>query len=131
VATLFDFPKKQLAAFLANSARRGGLTSVLSMTGTKQMVLQTPAPPAQGGWPTETGVMTMSTMKTLMLAAVTALSLGTGAAMAQVEGGNTYPVATTAQPATPGLIPSGSSDVTPAIQAPLNWQNVPAHAGEG
>jgi hypothetical protein len=39
-ATLFDFPEKRLAAFLANSARRAGLVSVLSMTGTKQMVLQ-------------------------------------------------------------------------------------------
>ena len=73
----------------------------------------------------------MNTMKTVMLAAVTALSLGTSAAMAQVEGGNTYPVAPIAQPAGAGLIQSGSSDVTPAIQAPLNWQNVPALAGEG
>jgi hypothetical protein len=39
-ATLFDFPKERLAAFLANSARRAGLVSVVSMTGTKQMVLQ-------------------------------------------------------------------------------------------
>jgi hypothetical protein len=75
--------------------------------------------------------MTMNTMKTLMLAAVTALSLGTGAAMAQVEGGSTYPVAPIAQPAGAGQIESGSSDVTPATPAPLNWQNVPALAGEG
>jgi hypothetical protein len=34
--------------------------------------------------------MTMNTMKTLMLAGITALSLGTGNAMAQ-EGGSDYP----------------------------------------
>jgi hypothetical protein len=75
--------------------------------------------------------MTMNSMKTLMLAAVTALSLSTGAAMAQVEGGSTYPAAPISQPSGAGQIQSGSSDVTPATPAPLNWQNVPALAGEG
>jgi hypothetical protein len=73
----------------------------------------------------------MNTMKTLMLAGFTALSLGMGTAMAQVEGGSTYPVAPVAQPAGAGLIQSGSSDVTPATQAPLNWQEVPALGGQG
>jgi hypothetical protein len=72
--------------------------------------------------------MTMNTMKTLMLTAVTALSLSAGAAMAQ-EGGSTYPVAPVAQPAGDGLIQSGSSDVT--TQAPLSWQNLPAYGGQG
>ena len=73
----------------------------------------------------------MNTVKVHLLAAVTALALSASAAMAQVEGGSTYPVAPIAQPAGAGLIQSGSSDVTPAIQAPLNWQNVPALDGEG
>jgi hypothetical protein len=127
-ATPFDFWKKCITVFPANSVWLRGLQPRLSMTGPKAMVLQTPAPPAPGGWSIETGVMAM---KTLMLAAVTALSLGAGAAMAQVEGGNTYPIAPITQPAGVGLIQSGSSDVTPAIQGPLNWQKVPALAGEG
>jgi hypothetical protein len=70
----------------------------------------------------------MTTLKSLMLAAVTALSLGASAAMAQ-EGGSTYPLAPVAQPAGTGLTQSGSSDVT--IEAPMNWQNLPSFAGQG
>jgi hypothetical protein len=73
----------------------------------------------------------MNTVKTLMFTAVTALSLGMGTAMAQVEGGNTYPSAIPTQPAGPGLVQSGSSDVMPVTPAPLNWQNVPALGGQG
>jgi hypothetical protein len=69
----------------------------------------------------------MTTPKSLMLAAVTALSLSAGAAMAQ-EGGSTYPVAPP-QPAGAGLIQSGSPDVT--TEAPMNWQNLPSFAGQG
>jgi hypothetical protein len=86
--------------------------------------------------------MTMNTMKTLMLAGFTALSLGMGTAMAQ-EGGSTYEVAPdywapssiAARDAQAGLIQSGSSDVTPtnsgATQAPLNWQSLPTYPGQG
>jgi hypothetical protein len=62
----------------------------------------------------------MTTIKTLGFAAVTALSLGVGAAMAQ-EGpnatvsGSTYfgsqPAAIQGQTAQPGMVQSGSSDV--------------------
>jgi len=55
------------------------------MTGTKEMVLQTPAPFERIGWSSTEGVLTMNTTKTLMLAAVAALSLGLGTAMAQSE----------------------------------------------
>ena len=76
----------------------------------------------------------MNTMKTLMLAGFTALSLGMGTAMAQVEGGSTYPVAPVAQPAGAGLIQSGSSDVTPthsgAWQIPT-WRDLPTYGGQG
>jgi hypothetical protein len=70
----------------------------------------------------------MTTLKSLMLAAVTALSLSAGAAMAQ-EGGSTYPAAPVAQHAGTGLTQSGSSDVT--TQAPMNWQSLPPFAGQG
>jgi hypothetical protein len=51
---------------------------------------QTDGPPDTGtirksGWSTKTGVLTMNTTKTLMLAAATALTLGAGAAMAQSQ----------------------------------------------
>ena len=75
----------------------------------------------------------MNTVKTVMLAAVTALSLGAGAAMAQ-EGGSTYPVAPdywAPKAAGMGLIQSGSSDAAPASQAPLNWQSLPTYGGQG
>jgi hypothetical protein len=97
----FDFPEKPFAVFLANFAWPDGLCVDLSMTGTKQTVLQTPAPPAKVGWSTETGVMTMNTMKTLAFATVAALSLGVGAAMAQ-EGGPSMP--TTADFGVPKLL---------------------------
>jgi hypothetical protein len=74
------------------------------------------------------GDSTMTTTKSLMLAAMTALSLSAGAAMAQ-EGGSTYPVAPVARPAGTGLTQSGSSDVT--TQAPTNWQNLPSFGGQG
>ena len=70
----------------------------------------------------------MNTMKTLMLTVVTAVSLSARVALAQ-EGGSTYPVTPTAQPAVAGLVQSGSSDVT--TQAPLNWQNLPTYGGQG
>jgi hypothetical protein len=47
------------------------------------MFLQTPARNEHVGPSTEIGVLTMNTTKTLMLAAVAALTIGTGAAMAQ------------------------------------------------
>jgi hypothetical protein len=86
----------------------------------------------------------MTITKTLMLAGLTALSLGTGTAMAQ-EGGSTYPVAPDywapspmaarqAQPAGVGRVQSGSSDVTPthsgAWQIP-NWRDLPTYGGQG
>jgi len=70
----------------------------------------------------------MTITKTLMFAAMTALSLSAGAAMAQ-EGGSTYPVAPVAQSAGAGLTQSGSSDVT--TQAPVRWQNLPSFGGQG
>jgi hypothetical protein len=77
--------------------------------------------------------MTMNTMKTLMLAAVTALSLGAGTAMAQVEGGNTYQVTPIAQPAGPSLIQSGSSDVTPTNPPSMipSWRDLPNYTDPG
>jgi hypothetical protein len=58
---------------------------------------------------------------------------GAGAAMAQVEGGNIYPVAPIAQPVSGGLIRSGSSDVAPANPASVipNWQSLPTYGGQG
>jgi hypothetical protein len=69
--------------------------------------------------------MTMNTMKTLMLAAVTALSLGAGSAMAQESGGPSMPTidywaakqiaaeqATRANQVQSGQVQSGSSDVS-------------------
>ncbi len=63
----------------------------------------------------------MNTMKTLMLAAVTALSLGAGSAMAQESGGPSMPTidywaakTLAAEQATgANQIQSGSSDVSP------------------
>ncbi len=77
----------------------------------------------------------MNTVKTLMLAAVTALSLTAGAAMAQ-EGGSTYPVAPdywAPKAAGGGQIQSGSSDVAPvnpASQIP-SWQDLPTYGSQG
>lgn len=78
----------------------------------------------------------MNIMKTLMLAGFAALSLGIGTAMAQVEGGSTYSMAPNsitpqAQPGATNQIQSGSSDVTPATQAPLHWQTLPTYGGQG
>jgi hypothetical protein len=55
------------------------------MTGTKGWSSTPPAPFEWIEWSTTKGVSTMNTTKTLMLAAVTALTLGAGAAMAQSE----------------------------------------------
>ena len=81
----------------------------------------------------------MLTTKTLMLAGLTALSLGTGTAMAQ-EGGSTYPVAPdyqaakaagTAKAAEAGQVQSGTSDVDVTPRAPLNWRDLPTYGGQG
>jgi hypothetical protein len=87
----------------------------------------------------------MMTRKTLMLASVTALSIGAGAAMAQ-EGGSNYPVtadywapgsiaAREAQAAGSVRIQAGSSDVEPTksgtAQPPMNWLNLPSYGGQG
>lgn len=75
----------------------------------------------------------MKSVKFHVLAAVTALALSAGAAMAQVEGGNTYPAAPIAQPSGNGLIQSGSSDVVPmnpATQIP-SWRDLPTYGGQG
>lgn len=84
----------------------------------------------------------MKTTKTLMLAAVAALTLGVGSAMAQGE----MPSAGEAgyfsgqhqaapQAVNNGQVQSGSSDVTPmpsgATRAPLNWQTLPTYPGQG
>jgi hypothetical protein len=114
---LFDIWKKRIVAFPANSARPGGISNRSSMMGTKEMVLQTPAPPEQVGWSTDTGVTTMNSMKPLALATVTILSLGAGAAMAQeggsglsVSGGFNHASRALTIP-TPNMVQSGSSDV--------------------
>ena len=75
----------------------------------------------------------MKTVKFHVLAAVAALALSAGAAMAQVEGGNTYPVVPIAQPAGSSLIQSGSSDMTPTNPASVipNWQSLPTYGGQG
>lgn len=71
-------------------------------------------------------------MKTLMLAGLSALSLGLGTAMAQ-EGGSTYPAAPTyqapkaAKASRAGQIQSGTSDV----DAPMNWRDLPTYGGQG
>jgi hypothetical protein len=84
----------------------------------------------------------MFTTKTLMLAGLTALSLGMGTAMAQ-EGGSTYPVAPDywapssiaarqAQAARAGRVQSGSSDVTPTNSWAIpNWRDLPTYGGQG
>ena len=87
----------------------------------------------------------MMSSKSLMLAGLTALSLGMGTAIAQ-EGGSTYPVAPDywaassiaarqAQAVGAGPVQSGSSDVTPtysvATPAPMNWQDLPTYGGQG
>jgi hypothetical protein len=87
----------------------------------------------------------MMTKKTLMLAGVTALSIGASAAMAQ-EGGSNYPVtpdywapssiqAREARTAGAVRIQAGSSDVEPTpagtAQPPMNWLNLPSYGGQG
>src|SRR5277367_6514541 len=84
------------------------------------MVLQTPAPPEPLGWSTNKGVLTMNTTRNLLLAAVAALSLGAGAAMAQSQvpssnEGAYFPQQRQAAPkimnSWAGPIQSGSADV--------------------
>jgi hypothetical protein len=94
------------------------------MTGTNEMILQTPAPSDQAGWSKDRGVMTMNSTKTFMLAAVTALTLGVGTAMAQSE----VPSAAQAtyfsgrHQAVPRMINGGAG------ASDLDWQHVgPAH----
>jgi hypothetical protein len=84
----------------------------------------------------------MNTMKTLMLAAATVLSIGTGAAMAQGEMPSSAEGAYFSQPhqAAPQTnndadrLQSGSSDVAPAhpgaTQIP-NWQSLPNFTDPG
>jgi hypothetical protein len=80
--------------------------------------------------------MTMNTMKTLMLAGFTALSVGMGTAMAQ-EGGSTYPATpayqmpNAAKAPGAGLVQSGSSDADVAPRAPMNWRDLPTYGGQG
>jgi hypothetical protein len=99
------------------------------------MVLQNTGTTGKSGWSTKTGVMIMNTVKLHVLAAVTALALSAGAAMAQ-EGGSTYPVAPdywSGKAVGAGLVQSGSSDVTPvspASQIP-NWLDLPTYGGQG
>jgi hypothetical protein len=105
------------------------------MTGTKQMVLQNTGTTPNAGWSTHTGVMTMKTVKFHVLAAVTALALSAGAAMAQ-EGGSTYPVAPDYWAPKAGetvTIQSGSSDVTPAdpLHSIPAWRDLPTYGGQG
>jgi hypothetical protein len=132
----FDFLKKRIAAFPANAARPDGLITRLSMTGTAQMVLQNTGTTRKAGWSTQTGVMTMKTVKIHVFAAVIALALSTGAAMAQ-EGGSTYPVAPDywAPKAAAGTvaIQSGSSDVTPVdpLHSIPAWRDLPTYGGRG
>ena len=74
----------------------------------------------------------MNIVKLHVFAAVAALALSAGAAMAQVEGGNTYPVAPIAQPTGGGLIQSGSSDVAhpDALHSIPNWRDLPIYGGQ-
>jgi hypothetical protein len=65
----------------------------------------------------------MKTTKTLALAALAALSLGVGTALAQDGGGGSFPDYQSQRVLqqrvlTPPAIPSGSSDVEPAWQGP-------------
>ena len=87
----------------------------------------------------------MTTIKKLMLAGLTGLSLGMGTAMAQ-EGGSTYPVTSDywapssiatrlGQVGGAGPVQSGSSDVTPAHPDALhsipNWRDLPNYTDPG
>ena len=77
----------------------------------------------------------MKTVKFHVLAAVTALALSAGAAMAQ-EGGSTYPATPdywAPKAAGPALIQSGSSDVAPGNPASVipNWRDLPTYGGQG
>jgi hypothetical protein len=110
----------RIAWFRNNPARLAILFRRLSMTGTKQTVLQTPAPFETSGGP-QKGVQTMTIAKRLMISAVTALALGVGPAMAQVP--SAAEGAYYSQQATPriqngwsGPVQSGSSDIEPAPQ---------------
>jgi hypothetical protein len=142
MAAYFDFSEKPIVAFPANPARPDGLSTSLSMTGTKKMVLQNTGTTRKVRWSTKTGVMTMNTVKIHVFAAVVALALSAGAAMAQ-EGGSTYPVTAdywspssiTARQAQAGgsvQVQSGSSDVTPDPRHSIpNWRDLPNYTDPG
>jgi hypothetical protein len=79
--------------------------------------------------------MTMNTMKFHVLAAVAALAVSAGAAMAQ-EGGSTYPVAPDYwAPKAAGTvqIQSGSSDVATAdpLHSIPSWRDLPNYTDPG
>jgi hypothetical protein len=95
------------------------------------MVLKNTGTTRRAGWSYKTGVMTMNSVKIHVLAAITALALSAGAAVAQ-EGGNTYP-APVAQPAGAGLIQSGSSDVThpDTLHSIPYWRDLPNYTDRG
>jgi len=101
------------------------------MTGTKKMVLQNTGTTRKAGWSIQTGVMTMKTVKFHVLAAVAALALSAGAAMAQ-EGGSTYPVAPDYWAPKAGQIQSGSSDVAhpDALHSIPNRLDLPIYGGQ-
>jgi len=93
----------------------------MSMTGTKEMVLQNTGTVRGPDGPHQNGVQTMTITKRLILSAVTAMTLGVGTAMAQSE----VPAAGTpywtlqrqidefqkAMARNPNQVQSGSSDV--------------------
>jgi hypothetical protein len=77
----------------------------------------------------------MKTVKLHVLAAVTALALSAGAAMAQ-EGGSTYRVEPDYWAPKVGRTPaiqSGSSDLTPAdpLHSIPAWRDLPTYGGQG
>lgn len=77
----------------------------------------------------------MNTMKTVLFAGLTVLSIGT--AMAQ-EGGDAYPMSAAPQatkasvPAPKVSVQSGSSDADVApTPAPMHWRDLPSYPGQG
>jgi hypothetical protein len=78
------------------------------------MVLHNTGTIRKAGWSTNTGVLTMTNTKTLMLAALTALTLGVGTAMAQSEvpaGAGNWIGGPQVAPRILNQVQSGSSDV--------------------